>query len=34
MDKKPVTGQDELYAAAAWDKNEKAYIVKIITYCI
>jgi Alpha-L-arabinofuranosidase len=29
MDKKPVTGQDELYATAAWDKNEKAYIVKV-----
>lgn len=29
MDKKPVTGQDELYASAVWDKNEKAYIVKI-----
>ncbi len=29
MDKKPVTGQSELYASAVWDKNEKAYIVKI-----
>lgn len=29
MDKKPVTGQDELYASAVWDKNEKTYIVKI-----
>jgi alpha-N-arabinofuranosidase len=27
---KPVTGQDELYASAAWDKNAKDIILKIV----
>ncbi|GHU67454.1 hypothetical protein FACS189413_02250 [Bacteroidia bacterium] len=28
--RKPVTGDDNLYAPAVYDENEKSYIIKIV----